>query len=99
MFFESYAKHLKIVVPLTAVSDCTASSIPSPALLALRAAASVRARPAEIDQQPVIHELCGETVEARDDADAAILIGPDQSPVAFGIELGRQSNRGNPIAA
>ena len=75
MFFESNAKHLKIVVPLTAVNDCCASKYTEPGIDSAPSVVFVRARPAEIDQQPVTHELCGGNREARDDADAGILIG------------------------
>ncbi len=58
----------------------------------------VRLWPTEVDQQPVAHELREEPVEARHDAGTGVLIGADQIAVVLGVELRRQSRRGNEIA-
>jgi hypothetical protein len=58
----------------------------------------VRPRPAEIDQHAVAHELCDETIEARDHAGAGALVGADQIAVVLGVEPCRQCRRADQIA-
>jgi hypothetical protein len=53
---------------------------------------------AEIGQDPIPHELPDETVKARDDARAGILIGPDHVTHVFRIEASREGGRPDEIA-
>ncbi len=58
----------------------------------------VRARIAEIGQQPVAHELGNETAMARDHDGAGFLVGADHLAHVLGIEPGRQRRRAGEIA-
>ena len=57
----------------------------------------VRLGIAEISEHAVAHELGEETVEARDDAGAGVLVLPDQRPEILGIEPARQRGRADEI--